>query len=70
MRPPQLTAHSALHIRRRDTSSECNTTLPRVVSFVNCSLSSTPTALLLYTDERGKDYLRPLLRELQRVLSS
>eukprot|EP00966_Prymnesium_polylepis_P307943 7116710-Prymnesium_polylepis.1 len=59
------TSFSTLHIRRRDTVGECNTSVSRVVDFVNCSLT-TPTALLLYTDERGKDYLKPLFRRLEQ----
>ena len=59
-------AFSTLHIRRRDTMGEYDTSINRVVTFVNCSIAKR-TALLLYTDERSKDYIKPLFRELQRV---
>ena len=60
------TLFSTLHIRRRDTVGECDTSIRRVVDYVKCALVA-PIALLLYTDERSKEYIRPLLLELQQV---
>jgi hypothetical protein len=69
LREVAVASFSTLHIRRRDTTGECDTSIPRVVEYVNCSTRrlAAPTALLLYTDERSRDYLQPLLRRLRQV---
>ena len=61
-------AYNTLHVRRRDTTAECDTSITRVIDYVNCSFTGRGP-LLLYTDERSRDYLQPLMQGL-RLLPS
>lgn len=57
---------TTLHIRRRDTAEECDTSVVRVLAYVNCSVEPS-TALFFYTDDRSKDYINPLQKGLSKV---
>ncbi|KAL1522139.1 hypothetical protein AB1Y20_021779 [Prymnesium parvum] len=57
---------STLHVRRRDTVGECDTAVARVVAYVNCSLPAA-SPLVFFTDDRSKEYLRPLASELLKL---
>ena len=61
-----------LHVRRGDTVSQCDTTVPAVLAFLNCSKALAAYAprrpqLLIFTDETDEAYLSELLSELQAL---
>jgi hypothetical protein len=49
------------HIRRGDTQHECNTTLPKMASYIHCSFAGSHVlgniTLLISTDEKDPEYL-------------
>ena len=51
------------HIRRTDAQSECNTTLPRMESYIECTFRNTQQFALtvfVQTDERDRHYIETL----------
>lgn len=54
-----------LHIRRTD-SNECDTGHAHVLRYVNCSIGNDPRAVVIFTDERNKDYIGALLGGIKR----
>lgn len=78
--PPFLNSTSAVsygyfHIRRGDATSSCNTTLPDLDSFLNCSLQRRDeirqnfgdVVMLLASDERDQCYRRGVCDLIQQV---
>jgi hypothetical protein len=60
-----------LHIRRRDTKHECDTSLERVESYLKCSLPTAkqPIVLLFASDERDTDYRQGLQQRVEASFS-
>jgi hypothetical protein len=62
-----------LHLRRGDALSQCDTTIPTVVSFVECELRNEgrfhthSESLLLFTDEADPTYLRDVVGNLSAL---
>jgi hypothetical protein len=60
-----------LHIRRTDTAKQCNTTLDRIRSYLECSLMdvSGNVTLLLGTDEKDPNYIAGIQHIVENELS-
>ncbi|KAL3784643.1 hypothetical protein ACHAW5_003833 [Stephanodiscus triporus] len=60
-----------LHIRRTDTTKQCNTTLDRIRSYLECSFMdvSGNVTLLLGTDEKDPNYIAGIQHIVENELS-
>ena len=60
-----------LHIRRTDTTKQCNTTLDRIRSYLECSFMdvSGNVTLLLGTDEKDPNYIAGIQNIVENELS-
>jgi hypothetical protein len=66
---PNVTTVGILHIRRGDAQGGCNTTLPRMQSYIDCSFVGSETlgdiAILIASDEKDPIYLEEVNKMLQ-----
>lgn len=69
-------SYVTLHIRRRDAALACDTSIPKVVDYVKCSLDQvgwlnrTDQPLIVFTDEQDPTYLDDLLNALYKTFNS
>jgi hypothetical protein len=66
---PNASTVGLLHIRRGDAQGQCNTTLPKMQSYIDCSFAGSEAlgdiAILIATDENDRSYLREVYKMLQ-----